>query len=290
MLTERVQAWQDCGAAITFRGRQIHTHARDGDGPALLLLHGFPSSSYDLRLLLEELPGQRAVTFDCLGFGLSDKPRNHVYGLGWQADLAQDVVRRAGAPPVVLVAHDMGTSVATELLARDLRGEGVLDIRGALLLNGSVILERAKPTLGQRLLRSPAGPLASRLSTERFFRQQFGQVFSAGHPLSAAEAADQWSLVTHNDGHRIGHLLVHYMDERITNAERWHGAIRDWPKPFHLAWGMLDPVAVPDVLHGLRELRPDAPVSTWDDVGHYPPLEAPDRLAAAVRGLLDAVV
>ena len=39
----------------------------------------------------------------------------------------------------------MGTSVATELLARDIRGETPLDIRGVLLFNGSVIVEQGQP-------------------------------------------------------------------------------------------------------------------------------------------------
>ena len=155
-LSRRVQAWADRGAAVEFRERRIHKFERGGAQPTLLLLHGFPSSSFDWRGLLDALPEQAAIAFNCLGFGLSEKPRDHDYTLGWQADLAEELVARAGAPQVVLVAHDMGTSVATELLARDIRGETPLNIRGALLFNGSVIVERASLTTGQKLLRSPS--------------------------------------------------------------------------------------------------------------------------------------
>ena len=41
------------------------------------------------------------------------------------------------------------------------------------------------------------------------------------------------------------HKTIRYMEERFRHADRWHGAIRDWPKPITLAWGMLDPVATP---------------------------------------------
>ena len=95
----------------------------------------------------------------------------------------------------------------------------------------------------------------ARLSTERVFRQQLGSVFSPAHPLSAAEAADQWSLVTHLGGHRLGHAVA-YMDQRVLYAERWHGAIRDWPGALSLLWGMKDPVARVEVLRGLQALRP----------------------------------
>ena len=83
-----------------------------------------------------------------------------------------------------------------------------------------------------------------------FFRQQFGSIFSEAHPLTDEEAADQWSLIAHDGGSRIGHRLISYMDERERRAERWHGALRDWPKPLSLAWGMVDPVATMNVLEG----------------------------------------
>ena len=285
-LTERVERWREAGAREEFRGHGIHVHSREGDGPLLLLLHGFPSSSYDWRRLLE-LESGSALAFDFLGFGLSDKPRDHSYTLSWQADLAEELVSRHGrGRPVFICAHDMGTSVATELFARDLSGELGFEAAGALLFNGSMILELSHPTLAQRMLRGPLGPIAARLTSERFFRAQFGGIFSPEHPLSAEEEADQWALITHNGGQRLGHKLVHYMDERVTYAERWHGAIRDWPKPLSFAWGMLDPVATPGVLAGLRELRPRAPVAELPDLGHYPQIEDPPRLARALREAL----
>lgn len=283
-LTARVEGWRQAGALETVRDRAIHVHRREGDGPLLLLLHGFPSSGYDFRLVLDLLAGARTLSFDCLGFGLSDKPRDHVYSLSWQADAAEELVSRAGSPPVFVVAHDMGTSVATELFARDLRGELGIDIAGALLFNGSILLDRASPTIGQRLLRGPLGPAFARLSTRTGFRAQFSRVFSDGHPLSAQEAEDQWALFAHNGGHRIAHRLIHYMDERERLTERWHGAFRDWPGELSLAWGMLDPVATPAVLDGLRDLRPGVPVTELDDVAHYPQLERPELIAAAIAG------
>jgi pimeloyl-ACP methyl ester carboxylesterase len=171
-------------------------------------------------------------------------------------------------------------------MARDLEGKLTIDLTGALLFNGSILLHLAKPTIAQRLLRGPLGPLLSRVTSERVFRNQFGSVFSKAHPLSVDEAADQWSLIKHNGGHRLGDKLVHYMDERVTHAERWHGAIRDWPGRLSFAWGMLDPVATTEVLAGLRELRPRAPVSELAELGHYPQIEAPELLLEALRASL----
>jgi pimeloyl-ACP methyl ester carboxylesterase len=288
-LTQRVEAWRDRGQADEVGGRRIHVFRRDGEGPLLLLLHGFPSSSFDWRLLLDREHDHAALAYDCLGFGLSDKPADHTYTLGGQADIAEELVRRHGSGrPVFLVGHDMGTSVATELMARDLDGALEMDLAGGLLFNGSMIQGAASPTLAQRLLRGPLGPVMARLSSERVFRQQFGSIFSPGHPLSEGEAADQWSLIVNNGGHRLGHRLISYMDERERHAERWYGALRSWPRPLHLAWGMLDPVATTRVLDGVRELRPQAPLTRFDDLGHYPQIEDASRLAAALSACLHA--
>jgi pimeloyl-ACP methyl ester carboxylesterase len=288
-LTPRVLAWRDRGQSEEVGGRRIHVFRRAGGGPLLLLLHGFPSSSFDWRPLLDRETERAALAFDFLGFGLSDKPRDHDYRLVEQADIAEELVRRHGeGMPVFVVAHDMGTSVATELMARGIDGELSFELSAVLLLNGSMVQDAASPTLGQRLLRGRLGPLAARLSTERFFRWQFGSIFSPKHPLSDEEAADQWSLLTRGGGARIGHRTIAYMDERMRLAERWHGAIRDWPGPLSIAWGMLDPVATPAVLAAVRELRPAAPVTEWDDLGHYPQIEDPARVSATLGSALAA--
>ncbi|MDX6610544.1 MAG: hypothetical protein QOF85_2469 [Solirubrobacterales bacterium] len=282
-LTERVRAWQGRGESEEFGGYSIHTFRQQGEGPLLLLLHGFPSSSYDWRLLLEEIPGPNVLAFDFLGFGLSEKPREHDYSLFWQADLTEELVRRhGGGRPVFVIAHDMGTSVANELMARDLEGRLEMEIAGLVLFNGSMVLEAASPTPAQRALRSRLGPLFARLSNKRVFRHQFGSVFSTAHPLSEAEAEDQWSLVCHNGGRTLGHRLISYMDQREEHAGRWHGAIRDWDGKLSLAWGLQDPVATTEVLAALRELRPEVPVNELPELAHYPQLEDPQRLAQAL--------
>jgi len=288
-LTARVAAWRDRGGDEEFRKRRIHVFRRGGSGPLLLLLHGFPSSSYDWRLLLDRETEHAAIAPDFLGFGLSEKPRDHDYTLAWQADLAEELVRRhGGGNEVFVVAHDMGTSVATELMAREIEGGLEMSVTGALLLNGSMIQGAASPTLGQRILRSPVGPLFSRLSSRRFFRQQFASIFSPGHPLTREEADDQWALICAGGGRTLNHKTISYMEERFRHADRWHGALRDWQKPLQLAWGMLDPVATKAVLDRVLELQPAAPVTRFEDLGHYPQIEDPDRVAGALAGALDA--
>lgn len=270
---------------VDVQERRLFLRLAAGRGTQVLFLHGYPSSSYDWRFVLDLLPDQRVACFDMLGFGLSEKPRDHVYSLMDQADLVEGVVRLLDADEIVLVAHDMGTSVANELMARELDGRLPFRLRSVLLLNGSMVIERASLTPSQKLLRSRLGPLAARLSNERSFRAQFRRIFSPEHPLSREEAADQWALLAYGGGNRILDRLTYYLHERVTHAPRWHGALRDWPGELELAWAMRDPVCTEAVLDAVLRLRPSAPVTRFEDLGHYPQLEAPERIAPIVERL-----
>ena len=238
--------------------------------------------------MIPHLAGRASVTLDFLGFGLSDKPRPHRYSLLEQADIVQSVIAETATGPVEIIAHDMGTSVTTELVARDLDGRLPFELQRVVLTNGSVILHRASLRPIQKVLRGPLGPVVARLANRRTFERGFGRLFSANHPLSSEEADAQWALMAYNGGHRIAHLLISYLDERVRYAERWHGAVRDWPKPLSFLWALDDPVATTNVLDGLRELRPAADVVELPRVGHYPQVEVPDVFSRAALRLLAA--
>lgn len=288
MIPRTVAEWRDGGRWFSTKPGSVFVRSATGDGPTVLLLHGYPSSSYDFRDVLPRLSGRAWVTMDFLGFGLSDKPRPHRYSLLEQADLVEAVVAATATGPVVVIAHDMGTSVTTELMARDLQGRLGFELQRVVLTNGSVILARASLRPGQKVLRGPLGPVAARLANKATFTRGFARLFTPDHPLSEAEADAQWALLSYNDGHRIAHLLISYLDERERYASRWHGAVRDWPKPLGFLWGLDDPVATTNVLAGLRELRPTAPVLELPGIGHYPQLEEPDTFAAGALRLLEA--
>ena len=186
VLPQSVAAWRDGGRWLTTQAGRIFVRSAPGDGPTILLLHGYPSSSYDYQQVVPHLDGRAWVTLDFLGFGLSDKPRPHRYSLLEQADIVQTVVAEAASGPVVLIAHDMGTSVTTELLARDLQGQLPFELQRAVISNGSVILNRASLRPAQKLLRGPLGPIVVPAVQRLVVRQGVSAgLFSADHPLSS---------------------------------------------------------------------------------------------------------
>ncbi|WP_235949370.1 alpha/beta fold hydrolase [Nocardia terrae] len=271
----------------TIGGHRIFVRERDGDPdlPPVLFLHGYPSSSYDWRDAFDLIDGHRLLVFDFLGYGLSDKPRNQLYSLRIQADIAEQVARRYAGEPLVMVSHDMGSSVATELLARDLDGTLSFPLKSALLFNASLVREQASLLLGQKLLLSRLGPLVARLTNTTSFRHSFSRIFSPSHPLTADELADQWSLLTYNDGHRMLDKLIHYNHERVTppTSDRWHNALRAWPGHLELAWATQDPICTEAVLQAVLTLRPTATLTRLPNLGHYPHLEDPNRTYTLIQ-------
>src|SRR5262245_42749831 len=154
--------WAARGRRHRIFGREVFTVTEGvGDGLPILVLHGFPSSSRDFLPALPVLAARRRViVHDHLGFGYSDKPVDYSYSLLEQAEVALELWRSLGVTRGHLLAHDYGTSVATEILARKDRGLASLDVASVTFCNGSVYQELASITPSQRLLKSRvAGPI-----------------------------------------------------------------------------------------------------------------------------------
>lgn len=284
-MPESVAAWRAGGRWLTTAAGRIFVRETEGDGPVVVCLHGYPSSSYDFRQVLDRLD-RETLTLDFLGFGLSDKPRRHTYTIFEHTDVVIEVLGQLGHVEIDVIAHDMGTSVATELMARDRAGALPFRLRRVGLSNGGLIVSRASLRPIQKVLLSPLGPVAASLANPTLFRREFARLFSPAYPLSDEEAAAQWALVSDADGHRIAHLLCAYVRERVRYAERWHGAVGEWDGDLGLLWGLRDPVATTNVLDGLCELRPAARVVELPELGHYPQVEDPAAFADGVRELL----
>ncbi len=287
-----VAAWRGRGHRIDTAVGEVFCVdvAGPDDRPPALVLHGFPSASFDWRSAVDALAAdRRVVLFDDLGFGLSDKP-DRPYTMRLQADVAEAVAAAHGLDRVVLVSHDMGDTVGGELLARDLAGALPFEIAGRLLTNGSIYLDLAHLTAGQQLLSSlPDERLPEGLVGPDGYRAGLADTFADPSLADPAELDAQWALQSLDDGHRLLPRLIRYLEERRREERRFTGAIETHPSPLAVLWGVEDPVAVVDMVDVLVAARPDATVVRLEGVGHYPMIEAPDRFAAEARRLLREV-
>jgi pimeloyl-ACP methyl ester carboxylesterase len=287
-----IDRWRARGRTISTPDGAVWVLDEPGIDPAatpVLLLHGFPSSAFDFAQAIEHLGSprrRRVVAFDFLGYGLSDKPADYGYSLFQQADSLLAVARAVGLTRVHLWAHDMGTSVTTELLARRVRGLLPLDLASVTLMNGSVHIELAHLTPGQKLLRSRVGPVFAKLSSRMTFGAQVRRTFGRTPDEETVDA--MWQLLSRADGAARMAETIAYLEERRRFHGRWIGALEVCDVPVLVAWGRRDPVAVIAIAEQLAREIPGARFETWDDLGHWPQIEDPARVARTISSFWDA--
>ena len=279
--SHELEAWIKAGHYADLGGHRIFCRVQAApDKEPLLLIHGFPTASYDWHPLWDALAERYSLyAFDMLGFGLSAKPRDHAYAITAQADLCMDLLARHGVQRPHVLAHDYGVTVAQELLAREL--EGRLALASVCFLNGGLFPEthRARPI--QKLLAHRAlGPLLAHAITYGTFRRTMHRI-GGRTPPSDADLRDLWSLQVRADGRRALARCLNYMEQRRTHRPRWVGALVQTDVPRRLLCGALDPVSGRHLAERYRELVPRPDVVVFDDLGHYPHLEAPAAILAA---------
>jgi pimeloyl-ACP methyl ester carboxylesterase len=254
------------------------------------VLHGFPSCSFDFRLVLDDLcRTRRVLLLDFLGYGLSAKP-DQPYTVAEQADVVMAFTAELGVTEVALLSHDMGDTVGGELLARQLEGRWPVTLTRRALTNGSIYIEMAHLSAGQQLLLAlpDARMPADQALDASMVQAGLAATFSPASAVPEEELAAQWELLARGDGHRLLPRLIRYIEERRRDEGRFTGAIERHPSPLGIVWGVDDPIAVVAMVERLVAARPDASSELLDGVGHYPMIEAPRRFAEAVARALAA--
>lgn len=264
---------------LTFHGHALQGY-RSGQGPAMWLIHGFPTSSRDWSGVWPELSTRYALSaLDMLGFGASAKPRDWPYSISASADQWVALAATTGVREVAVVAHDYGNTVAQELLARQSEGALPFRISSAAFLNGGLFPEATFPLRIQRLLAGRLGPLLARLVNERTFIRSLQRI--CARPWPDGELAAAWRLLIRDHGHAVMPQLLGYIAERQQHRARWVGALQDADVPITLINGLADPISGRSIVARWRELLPHAPVHALPGVGHYPQIEAPEAVLAA---------
>jgi pimeloyl-ACP methyl ester carboxylesterase len=206
-------------------GTRFHV-VEAGEGPLVLLLHGFPQFWWTWRHQLASLPaaGYRAVAVDLRGYGASDKPPRG-YDLPTLAVDAAGLIRALGETGAVVVGHDWGGLLAWTM--------SVLDPK---------TVRRLVPVAAPHPLRMRAALLTD----------FFGQIRASGHALGFQVPIVPERRLTADGGALVGRLI-----------DAWAGP--EWP-PGDVRRTYQDAFRIPGVAHSALEyhrwfgrstLRPD---------------------------------
>lgn len=289
--------WEAIGRHRDLCGHRVFTIDAPSIGAeaheSLLVLHGFPTSSFDFTAVLDPLRrGRRLLLLDGLGYGLSAKP-DLPYTLALQADVVAAFVAQLGLTRLSLLTHDLGDTVGGELLARRAEGTWAVEIVRRVITNGSIYIEQAHLTDGQQFLlglpdeKLPADAPVTAATLTRSLRETFSPEAVLPPDGSPDDLLPHTvEQIMRDEGHLLLPRLIRYIEERRRHQARFTGAIESDPSPLHIVWGVDDPIAVTSMVDTLRAARPEVTVDLLEGVGHYPMVEAPDRfLAAALPGL-----
>lgn len=284
---QTLRSWEQKGQYFKYNGHRIF-YVEQGDGVPVLLLHGYPTASFDWTYIWDELlTGHKLLALDFLGFGFSDKPQNHQYNITEQADIVVSFLKERQITHFHLVAHNYAVSVAQELMSRIIYNEKPgYEILSVCLLNGGLIPELHRPVLIQKLLVSPLGPIIGKLFNKKRFSKSFGQVFAPDNVPSEEEMDNFWNLIQYNKGQAIIHKLLHYIADRKRNRNRWVNAIIDPPMPVKMINGLQDPVSGKHLVDAYRQLVKAPNIVALPQCGHYPQVESPAEVAAAIKSFL----
>nr|XP_060632303.1 mesoderm-specific transcript homolog protein-like [Anolis sagrei ordinatus] len=266
-LSPALHSWKSSGRFFTFRHQKIFyrdSSGAVGSSDIVVLLHGFPTSSYDWYKIWEGLTQRfhRVVALDFVGFGFSDKPRPHHYSIFEQASIVEALLDHLDLlnQRINLLSHDYGDTVAQELLYRLLE---VLKpfvalffticfmVTLSLYLSG-IFPETHHPRFIQKILKDGGflAPVITRLSNYFFFTKGLSAVFGPYTQPSDAEYWDMWTAVRTNDGNLVIDSVLQFINQRKKHRDRWVGALESTSVPCELEVAFLcyGPISEDDIV------------------------------------------
>jgi len=280
--------WEKLGKYTKVFDRKIFMidseNQSDSKKETLVILHGYPTSSYDYYKVLPQLVKKyRVIIHDHLGFGFSEKPLDFSYSLIEQADIALQLWKQLGLKKVVLLAHDYGTSVCTEIIARHNKQQINLQIDKLILSNGSIHIEFSKLRTIQKLLKNKyTGKWVARLTNYTIFKKNMRNVYFDKTKVTDEELKEMWLQLEYNNGRNVIHLLTNYINERYYFWHRWVGALKETSINTSIIWAENDPIAIPKIAELLHKEISDSKIFWIKNCGHFLMLEQPKEWSSLV--------
>ena len=296
--SERARDWYEAGSYFEWQsttednnGALVNVHYQtfgDPSNPQLLLVHGYPRSSFDYEEMVVFLQDDYYIaTLDFPGFGFSDKPQtNYSYLLEDDARLLDHFVREiVEFEDFALFTHDRGVSVGLAFLGHYLDEGRPYNINYHFLSNSGMFLPLANLVPGQTVLLDPVRGPAAIAEAKARPRQ------TEGDPESLAYA----DIQAFNDGIGARLHVGKYLLERVANEYRWLDNLPRSPIPVAYVWGALDPVNPLRIANHvwasyLNQREVESSFWVLPTASHYPQRDRPAELAKIVKLALSGEV
>ena len=257
----------------TVNDRKVfYREAGDASLPTILLLHGFPTSSFMFRDLIPLLSDRfHVIAPDYIGFGQSDAPAADDFDYTFDNVTAQvtGLIDVLGLKSYILYVHDYGGPVGFRILTQ--RPEAV---KGLVIQNANAYMEGVGgppklvflPLWEKRDAASEAGARAFLQAETTKFQ------YSIGAKNPEAISPDNW---THDqplldrpgtEAYQLN-LLENYKTN-VAAYDEWHAAFRQHQPKTLIVWGKHDPFFIEAGAEAFLKDIPEAKL-VWLDAGHF---------------------
>lgn len=271
-----------------------------GEGTPVVLIHGLGANKVSFLPTLDGLASSRdhgsdgleVHAIDLPGFGKSDKPTpvGRRYSMPWMADVVHGYLVRNGIRDAHVVGNSMGGRIATELA---LRHPG--SVRSFVGLGAAVAFDEYRLLhpwlrLGQPQYLAVAPLRLRRPWVEGMLRELFHDP-SRVPAANFRAAADDVLRDVRDRRYRLATAAC----ARHLGAERGRGRSCYWDRlgtcqvPSYWIFGRHDRLVHHRYADRVRGSLPAARVEMWDDIGHVPQFEVPDRTTEAIRAWIDRI-
>lgn len=241
------------------------------DKPALVLIHGFANSVQTFRSLAPELTDHyHVVALDMPGFGLSDKPADHDYSNGSQADTTIAFIDALGLEDVIVGGHSMGGRLALDVASR------MPSVRGTILLNPGVYTTGVPPIT--EYLFFPFPRMSAKMFADPGFRERFVKTSFVRPEIITDEVLEDLMKGPRTDDYYAGatQLMSYY---ETGDEDGLIGSVR---APSLIVWGTEDKSKPDGEAEKLRDALANSRLVLVPDAGHYVHEEKPVEVARAI--------
>jgi pimeloyl-ACP methyl ester carboxylesterase len=272
------------------QGRRLfYREAGPADAPVLVLLHGYPTSSFMFRHLIPVLADRyHVIAPDHLGFGLSDAPpvEDFDYTFDALAGLTADLLTRLGVTRYAVYVQDYGAPIGWRLALNDPAA-----ITAIITQNGNAYEAGFVPEFWQAVWdyhreQTPETETAIRraLTLEAITWQ-----YLTGVPDESLVSPDTWhhdhALVSRPGNDRVQLALFLDYATNLPLYPRLHEYLRTSQVPLLAVWGEGDQIFGPDGARAFADDLPGADIHLLDG-GHFLLESALDEVAELIRGFL----
>lgn len=284
------EKWRKCGKYFEWGDHHVF-YQRGGSGEPLLMIHGFPTASWDWCWISRNFVDRfHMVLPDLLDYGLSLNASKKPCSVHMQADMIEALMEHRNLSDAHILAHDLGDTITQELLARHNESSLSFRIKSVIFLNGGIIPDLHRPRPAQKLLAGPLGGLFANITPKGRMLDGLAEVFGPNTRPKGDMLKELWQVIVGVNGRAAMARRIRYMAERRQFAERWVGAIKNAKLPMMMINGLEDPVSGAHAADGFSKLVPKAKLARLPGIGHFPQIEAPEAVSELVHKFHDCIV